>query len=318
MFKDKVYLTSETPFYKGNIHMHTIFSDGCHEPKFATDQYKKKGFHFVCLSDHETYMDTTEFDTENFITIAGMEAGRMSKIKHKDPGYHFGCLKDYSVTGKIPNFNHLDKDDKYVICGDDYAPIQAKIDEYNDRGNLVILNHPEWHLTRFEDVLNLHGFHSIEIFNECTEFTASTSYATAYLDHALQNGVRLFAVAADDAHSQRDEDTYGGGYIMVNTDKLERRNITDGIKSGSYYSSMGPEIKHLEVRDGYLHVECSPCKFIMFKAFSERGDFLIAGKDEYFTSGKQKLCEEMTYIRVECIDDKGRVAWSNPIFAENF
>ena len=40
-------------WYKGNIHMHSLWSDGRAFPEQAVDWYKDRGYHFVSLTEHE-------------------------------------------------------------------------------------------------------------------------------------------------------------------------------------------------------------------------------------------------------------------------
>lgn len=44
-------------WYKGNLHMHSVWSDGNVFPEQAIDWYKDKGYHFVSLTDHTVMQD---------------------------------------------------------------------------------------------------------------------------------------------------------------------------------------------------------------------------------------------------------------------
>ena len=39
-------------WFKGNLHMHTQWSDGAPMPEWAVNWYKTHGYHFICVSDH--------------------------------------------------------------------------------------------------------------------------------------------------------------------------------------------------------------------------------------------------------------------------
>ena len=43
---------TEEKWYKGNLHMHTLWSDGREFPEMAIEWYKERGYHFVSVSDH--------------------------------------------------------------------------------------------------------------------------------------------------------------------------------------------------------------------------------------------------------------------------
>jgi hypothetical protein len=46
-------------WYKGNLHMHTRWSDGNAFPEDAAAWYRDHGYHFVCLSDHHALQTST-------------------------------------------------------------------------------------------------------------------------------------------------------------------------------------------------------------------------------------------------------------------
>ncbi|BBH22263.1 phosphotransferase [Paenibacillus baekrokdamisoli] len=315
--KNSIYLDGSKPTYKGNLHLHTDWSDGRLPAAKVVEVFKEKGYHFISISDHEVFTRTDEFNSDHFITIPGMERGGLNHVPDKDPGYHFGVIDDPTVEPEQERFGHLQPFLTPIPWTGEQSP-QLLIDEMRAHGNLVVFNHPEWHLTRFDDMVNYHNFFAIEIYNHSTEWSTASSYGAAYWDHALQNGKRVFGIAADDSHGHYKNwkiPEYGGGWVQVQSEALTHYEIVKSLKEGRFYSSTGPEIHSLKVEEGQLKIECSPCKFIMFKAFPLRGPFL--GKfdsGEPMTSASMPIDEEMTYIRVECIDFEGNVAWSNPVF----
>ncbi|WP_128548026.1 histidinol-phosphatase [Larkinella soli] len=55
-----VFLTQTAPaqhWYKGNLHTHSLWSDGDDYPEMIMDWYKANGYHFVGLSDHNTLQE---------------------------------------------------------------------------------------------------------------------------------------------------------------------------------------------------------------------------------------------------------------------
>ncbi|MBE0335144.1 MULTISPECIES: CehA/McbA family metallohydrolase [unclassified Paenibacillus] len=315
--KDAVYLDKSKRKYKGNLHLHTTWSDGSQEALDVVVAFKDKGYDFISITDHDVFVRTAEYDTDSFIVLPGMERGGLNHVPDKDSGYHFGVLGDPTIESEKEQFHHLQSFEIPIPWEGSQSP-QKLIDEMKAHGNLVIFNHPEWHLTRFEDMVQYDGFFAIEIYNHATEWTPSSSYGAAYWDHALQNGKRVFGIAADDSHNHDPNSKiaeYGGGWVSVEAEELSQQGIIDALKKGQFYSSSGPEILDYRVEDGFVNVECSPCQYIMFKAFPQRGPFLVQYETgELMTSGSMMIQKDMQYIRVECVDEKGRVAWSNPIF----
>ena len=50
-------------WWKGNIHTHTLWSDGDDYPEMVTDWYKKHGYNFLALSDHNVVMSGVKWTT---------------------------------------------------------------------------------------------------------------------------------------------------------------------------------------------------------------------------------------------------------------
>jgi hypothetical protein len=47
----------ELKWWKGNLHTHSLWSDGDDYPEMIVDWYKKNGYHFLALSDHNTLLE---------------------------------------------------------------------------------------------------------------------------------------------------------------------------------------------------------------------------------------------------------------------
>ncbi|MCF7797820.1 MAG: histidinol-phosphatase [Lentisphaeria bacterium] len=57
-------LESTRQWYKGNLHTHSLWSDGDDYPEVVTRWYKQQGYHFLAISDHNTL-----HDGEKWITV---------------------------------------------------------------------------------------------------------------------------------------------------------------------------------------------------------------------------------------------------------
>ena len=42
-------------WYRGNLHMHSLWSDGCIFPELAAEQFKAAGYHFVAFTEHDCF-----------------------------------------------------------------------------------------------------------------------------------------------------------------------------------------------------------------------------------------------------------------------
>src|SRR3954465_5886627 len=52
--EDPVAANPEPRWFKGNLHTHSLWSDGNDYPEMIADWYRARGYHFLALSDHNT------------------------------------------------------------------------------------------------------------------------------------------------------------------------------------------------------------------------------------------------------------------------
>ena len=71
---DKMF-SEEGSWFKGNLHSHTVNSDGRLTPAQSASYYREHGYSFLCLSEHDYYTDLREeLDRDDFIILPGLEA----------------------------------------------------------------------------------------------------------------------------------------------------------------------------------------------------------------------------------------------------
>ncbi len=62
---------AEPRWWKGNLHTHTLWSDGDDFPEMVVEWYKDHGYHFLGLSDHNTFMEG-----EKWVAVTNATVGR--------------------------------------------------------------------------------------------------------------------------------------------------------------------------------------------------------------------------------------------------
>ena len=107
-------------------------------------------------------------------------------------------------------------------------------------------------------------------------------------------------------------DQHCKGWVCVNAEK-NVDSILEGLSTGAFYSSTGPEIKDFYIENGEATVVCSPCAEIVFRGgrFPCRREYDAEGK---LTRATFRCPEGMQYLRATVMDAQGRRAWTNPIF----
>ena len=133
---------------------------------------------------------------------------------------------------------------------------------------------------------------------------------TYLLDLLLNEGHRLTAYAADDAHFRIDDGF--GGWMMVKAEANEPDALLSAMKAGDFYSSQGPLIHAFAVEGGEAHVDCSPAVNV---AVVGRGSRAVNVAGRQMTRASLPL-ERFAgdWFRLVVTDAAGRVAWSNPVW----
>lgn len=351
-------------WYKGNLHCHTTESDGCLTPEKVVELYKNNGYQFLCISDHEKYADYRgELNQENFIVLPGAE----SSVNLVDPGKEILMRRDtdkekmtredwliqrnkikcvrkthhiHGILGSIVMQEQV-KCKKFEKVEDLPVAVyenlwngkkvaQKQIDEFRDRGCLVMYNHPLWSKVRTDEYIDLQGLWAIEIYNHSTVLDSGLGVDTRDWDSILETGKQIFGVASDDSHNTPPIPDSCGGWVVVNAEELTHESIIKNLSIGNFYSSSGPEIYDWGIRNGIAYVECSEAERINFICGGavNAGLTVLKGQmgwmtekerlenREYMTYAEYKLNGLETYLRVECIDKNGKTAWTNAIFLD--
>lgn len=314
-------------WYKGNIHCHTINSDGKLSPAQVAQAYREHGYSFLAISDHDIYSDyRQELDREDFIILPAMEA---SAVLYKEEGkpericvHHMQALlgtKLMQEQAKKGLLTHLEKYPPRIFyeSWDGAQVAQEMQDDLKAYGFVTTYNHPVWSRVREKEFINLEGISALEIYNYGTVEESGTGFDSIHWDVMLRNGKKVWAFASDDNHNDGILEDSFGGYIVVKAEKLEHEAIIKAIMDGNYYSSSGPEIYDWGIKDGMAYVECSPVERVNFVCgnYINAGTTVI-GKDGMLTRAEFSLKGNESYIRVECMDQCGKTAWTNPIFLE--
>ena len=281
-------------WFKGNLHTHTTQSDGQYTPEQAIAWYHERGYDFLAITDHWV-LTPGQVVAPDFITITGAEL--------HGAGYHMLGLG----FAELPNRDLED------------SP-QAIADAILSQDGLAYFAHPYWTGQTSADVATVPEIMGIEVFNAVCEVAKGIGFSSVHWDELLAQGFRFTALAVDDVHWRYN--AQGQGFVMVRADRLDEACILDAIRRGQFYASTGPRIQDLRIvqlADDRLalRVHCSPCASITFFARGPRGQRFEAAPGESLDSAVYPIDADQGYLRVECRDARGRIAWSNPVFVQD-
>ena len=328
-------LKGEGNWYKGCLHCHsTVSPDGMYEPQELKDLYKQNGYSFLALTDHDRFTHHSDMQDEDFILWPAAEAA----FKCTDPSVgDFDCKNFHSSAfledGEKINETYADMEwiSKEIDNKDLYIEkVNEYLQEYKNKNCFVTLNHPVWSRLSVEQMLKIKGPFAMEIFNAGCDYMDACDNGTALVlwDELLRRGVKIWALAGDDTHGTNTKTTpwskipvtsgrFEGlqGWVCVKANELSIKAIAESLKAGRFYSSTGPEIFDFEVNGSTATVKCSPCERVRFITYEKRGRTEFGkNKGDLITEAAFTLSGTEKYIRVECVDKYGKIAWSNPIF----
>lgn len=317
------FFTSEGRFYKGNLHSHSLDSDGNLAPLQLAKLYFEHGYHFLALSEHETFYNHeggVAFD--DFLLLPAVEwsssltdQGDLMKAHHIS-GFagSTDMLKD-APGGPLQNGQTLPQ---LPFAGAPTAVEMAHI--LANHGCIAVYNHPSWSNVEPAEMGNLDGCLALEVYNHGSELQNHTGYGSWHWDALLRRGVKINAVAGDDNHNDPELFDSFGGWVQVYARELTHDSIIEALKSGSFYASSGPSISEYGIINGEVYVQCSPVKSIRFIAGGVigAGDIVLAEAGDLLEQARMRLDGREQYVRIECVDGQGKTAWSNPIYAREY
>lgn len=298
------FFKSNGRWLKGNIHSHTTVSDGLCEPLKQRHDYQSKGYDFLAITDHNIMDSFQPMPEDTICLIPGWERDitySSCKCVHL-----VGLSRD---SADIQQALRRERPDPKTMTD------QQLLDEMKADGQFVILAHPVFSRMQPEEIRALEGFDAIEVFNLGCERICHAGRSDVYWDMLLQEGRRLLGIACDDTHGKTSKSDRFGGWLMVNAEKKHNR-IMEALKSGNYYLSCGPEIYDWGVADGAVYISCSPVKEIHFITYPPRGKAYYSEEGGTIEQMRYPLKGSEQYVRIECIDENGCSAWTNPAYRE--
>jgi len=287
---------------KGNCHTHSTFSDGTIPPEEVARRYEDAGYHFIYLTEHcdkLTFGEFPDFDALNkdkLLVMPGVEYRNTTVRSGKAMMAMLLGLGTLEISHWKPGLDQ-----------------QTTIDAINDDGGLALLACAYWDGRTFGDMGNLDGLAGIEIFNATCESAVSKGHAVNHWDQLLEADKRLWGFAVDDAHFSAWPD-FALGWIVVLADEKTPASISSAIREGSFYSSCGPEIRQWTLDGRTVRFRSSPVKTITANYDGPYGAVFRGEGDAPVSEAHFEIDRSRPFLRMSCCDERGRWAWTNPVW----
>jgi hypothetical protein len=320
----KILLDENKPFYKANLHCHSIYSDGVHTVEEVKDAYKERGYSIVAFTDHEHLVDNSHLNDENFLTLTAFELGFKEQPRASSASLPNMRVTHFNVYALDP---HNDITPCYSSIYDYYGTeelrasvkrdgeynreqttegINQVIRTVNEKGFIVCYNHPTWSLENATHYLGYEGLFAVEIYNSGCIENGRCDSENAF-DDILRSGKKVRCIAADDMHSLK----HGfGGWVCINAEKLEYKTVMDALQKGDFYASTGPQIFSLVQNGLEVEIQTSPCKTIGVVTHGRRTPATQAKEGESISSARFTLRPEDKYFRIRVTDEYGHTAYT--------
>ena len=302
--------TTSTVWFKGNIHTHTTRSDGDSEPEVAVDWYRRNGYDFLVLTDHNhvTLLEHGTGAAQGPLMIPGEEVS--VGLNRGETSIHLGAIGIRSYV-------------EPVDAGDIVPTLQANIDAVHAAGGIVSLNHPNY-TWAYDDrhVVQVSGANLLEIFNGNNVLNnyggGGRPGCEEIWDMVLTAGRPIFGVAVDDSHHFQGDfkpslANPGRGWVIVDAPALERDAVVEALEAGTFYSSTGVVLDELVITPDRIEVAiCQEWHMAYDTEFVTRGGRVL--DREYGLRASYDVRGDEGYVRARVLGSDGSRAWTQPIF----
>ena len=298
-------------WFKGNIHTHTTESDGDDTPENVVRWYRRHGYDFLVLSDH------------NHLTLFEYADGRRRfKRPLMVPGEEVSLSIHGGQTPIHINAIGISRVVEPIDAVETVPTIQANVDAIVSAGGIASINHPNY-LWSFDHthISKVSGATLLEVYNghpvvNVYGAPGKPSYEEIW-DGVLSSGRAIFGVATDDSHNYKDfhpgKANPGRGWIVVRAEELETEALVEGLAAGNFYASTGVELADVQSSPEAVSLRIEPqVDFIYTTAFIGRDGRTLAESSGLEASYEPKGDEG--YIRAVVKNSSGGKAWTQPVF----
>ena len=316
----KFLIAENGNFYKANLHSYSTLSDGRFTPEQLKKMYSEKGYSILAYTDKETFVTHDELTDDSFLALNGAVlsfSDRLCGSSVTSPEYSLRKCSDMGLiapkgVSELPIL-------PYPVSCQIYCPetINAARKIFKDNGFFITHNNPTYNLEPHDDYMAYDAPDALEIVN----FSSFRSGAADRNEHIFEDLLLadkpVLCIAADGNKNDPDLPDSFGAWTMIKAPDLSYDSVMTAIRSGSFYSSEGPEIKELYVKDNRIYIKTSEVTRIRI-ATDTRAKALREHVDGTpFTETSFALSREYKYIRIVITDKHGRQAFTNAYYMDD-
>ncbi|MFA5910040.1 MAG: CehA/McbA family metallohydrolase [Vicinamibacterales bacterium] len=297
-------------WYKGNLHTHTVNSDGDSTPDDVVRWYRERAYQFLVLTDHNYLTSVDGLNAvhgadDKFLVVKGEEV----TDRFGDKPIHINGLDVGRLVAPPGGTSVLDM-------------MQRMVDAIRGAGGVPSINHPNFGWAISPDELGqLQRTKLFEVFNGHPTVNNLGGGGVPGLeetwDRILSSGKMLYGIAVDDAHYfKRPEDPAaprpGKGWVYVRAPRLEPRALLEALERGDFYSSTGVQMSRVEASASSLTlaVKTEPASRYRIQFIGRQGRILSEAATPVAT---YTFTGDEGYVRAKVMESNGKVAWIQPV-----
>ncbi len=223
------HLAKASGWYKGELHCHSLHSDGDSSPEAIVRAAEKLGLDFLAVTDHNNFsqqMDLNSLST-NLVLIPGCE---VTTFKGHWNIWGDGKWIDFRVTSE--------------------ADMSATLKAAVEAGHLTSCNHPrpygpDWMYP------NVEGYACIEVWNGPWEY--DNDVCLAFWEMRLKQGKRLVAVGGSDCHHLLFENEVKLAHPTTTIyceGEASAANLLKALRAGHAFITCAPDGPQLHLNSG--------------------------------------------------------------------
>ena len=218
MFYEITLIQKDPRWLKGDLHTHTLASDGVHTLEELAMKAKKHGLDFIAVTDHNQFTSSDRMPEIDGVTMI--------------PGVEWTHFNGHA------NFTGIDQpyDGAYVTGAENEAA--EKFASARKRGALITINHPFDPVCSFLFDINSLPFDCLEIWNG--PMRESNLRAIGFWHQLLCSGKKLPAVGGSDYHRDTPFIFLGGPTTCVFAESNGKSDILAALRAGHAFITFAP------------------------------------------------------------------------------
>jgi len=302
---------SQALWFKGNLHTHTVNSDGDSTPDDVVTWYRERNYQFLVLTDHN-YLTSVE----GLNALHGAD-DKFLVVKGEEVTSRFGD-KPLHVNGlEIERFVPPPEGGGSVL-----EVLQQMVDGIRQARGVPSINHPNFGWAISPDELGqVQRTKLFEVFNGHPTVNNLGGGGVPSLeetwDRILSSGKLLYGIAVDDAHYFKRPEAPaaprpGKGWVYVRSDRLEARALVEALERGDFYSSTGVQMQAVDASTSALSlsVRTEPASKYRIQFIGRQGRVL---SEVTTPAATYTFKGDEGYVRAKVMESNGKVAWIQPV-----